>query len=383
MGARLRAKCVSASRARHEAIASGGVLGMTGPAWLRRLLRGAAAPPRPSGDGTAAPAAAPSSREEREALLLRWNLKVLATEVARQRYAAGIAGHAAPLPDTPRRLPLSSRICRQADIEHEWLRHWCGQLRMVPMYHRKLWEDCFVLQALWEAGMLAPGHRALGFAVGKEWLPAYFAGKGIEVVATDLDEGDARARAWIETGQHAPGSDPLFQPHLVSEAEFARLVRHRAVDMAAIPAELKQGGFDFVWSVCSLEHLGTIERGLDFVLEAMRCVRPGGVAVHTTEYNLDTAGPTMERGATVLFQRRHLDRLAERLAAAGHRMLPLDGGAAMGEVLDRYVDLPPFPHDPSPFGPLDTPHLRLALEGYAATSVGIVVQAGGAEAAAG
>jgi SAM-dependent methyltransferase len=355
---------------------------MTGPAWLRRLRRGGRRAVAPA-DPAAAPAAAPAlSREAREALLLRWNLKVLASEVARQRYAAGLAGHAAPLPALPRRLPVGSRICRQADIENDWLRPWCGRLRMVPMYHRKVWEDCFVLQALWEGGMLASGRRALGFAVGQEWLPAFFAGQGIEVLATDLDPGDTRARAWIDSGQHAPGSDPLFQPHLVAEEEFGRLVRHRAVDMTAIPEELKRGGFDFLWSVCSLEHLGTIERGEAFVLEAMRCLRPGGLAVHTTEYNLDPDGPTMERGATVLFQRRHLDRLAERLAAAGHRMLPLTGEEAMGEVLDRYVDLPPFPHDPSPFGSFDTPHLRMALEGYAVTSVGIVVRAGRANPAA-
>ncbi len=337
---------------------------MTSPGWLRRLLPRLGRGPRPS------------PREAREALLLRWNLKVLATELARQRYAAGLAGPEAALPDLPRRLPLSSRVCRQADIEDPWLRHWCGQLRMAPMYHRKVWEDCFVLQALWEGGMLAPGRRALGFAVGQEWLPAFLVGRGIEVLATDLDPEDVRARAWRDTGQHAAAADPLFQPHLVGEADFARLLRHRAVDMAAIPPDLTQGGFDFVWSVCSLEHLGTIERGLDFVLQAMRCLRPGGLAVHTTEFNLDADGPTMERGATVLFQRRHLDLLAARLAAAGHRMLPLGEDAARGGVLDDYVDLPPFAHDPSPFGALDPPHLRMALEGHAVTSVGIVVRAG-------
>mgnify|MGYP005869253905 CR=1 FL=1 len=138
--------------------------------------------------------------------------------------------------------------------------------------------------------MLAPGRRALGFAVGREWLPAFFAGLGIEVLATDLDPEDARARAWIETGQHAPAGDKLFQPHLVGEEAFARLVRHRAVDMNAIPEDLKRGRFDFLWSVCSLEHLGSLERGEDFVVEAMRCLRPGGVAVHTTEFNLDAEG---------------------------------------------------------------------------------------------
>ena len=95
--------------------------------------------------------------------MLRWNLKVLGTELARQRYAAGLAGPEAPLPAEPSAIGLGSRLCAQADIEAAWLRHWCGALRAWPRYHRKLWEDCFVIQSLWEAGMLAPGRRGLGF----------------------------------------------------------------------------------------------------------------------------------------------------------------------------------------------------------------------------
>lgn len=339
---------------------------------LRRLLprraRHLAAP--------AAAAAEAAAQRAREEAMLRWDVKVLATEIARQRYAAGLAGPDAALPGAPTPIGATSRVCRQADIEHAWLRHWCGRLRMVPMYHRKVWEDAFVLQALWEAGMLAPGRRGLGFAVGREWLPSLFAGAGIAVVATDLDPGDARARDWVDSGQHAAARDPLFQPHLVEETEFARLVTHRAADMAAIPTDLQQGGFDFVWSVCALEHLGSLEAGERFVLEAMRCLRPGGIAVHTTEYNLDAAGPTLEDGPTVLFQRQHLDRLAGRLAAAGHAMLPLDDAAGAAEVFDRFVDLPPYPHQGGPLGPLDAaPHLRLSLDGFAATSVAIVAKA--------
>ncbi|MFC7553840.1 hypothetical protein ACFQU7_18870 [Pseudoroseomonas wenyumeiae] len=43
---------------------------------------------------------------------------------------------------------------------------------MVPFYHRKVWEMAFVAQAIWEAGLLAPGRRALGFAVGRKPCPA-------------------------------------------------------------------------------------------------------------------------------------------------------------------------------------------------------------------
>lgn len=314
--------------------------------------------------------------QQRAQALLAWNVKALASELARARYDAGVAGPTAPLPATPSHAGLTSRTCRQADIESAWLRHWCGRLRMLPLYHRKVWEDCFVLQALWEAGALRPGAQALGFAVGREWLPALLAGAGLHVTATDLDAGDARARDWIATGQHGDAREALFVPHLLERAAFDARVRFRPADMAALPAELTAGGFDLLWSVCALEHLGSLEAGEAFVLDAMRCLRPGGIAVHTTEHNLNAEGGTLTDGPTVLFQRRHLDRLAARLAAAGHSMLPLDTTPGEG-AFDRFVDLPPYPADASPLGAPDAPHLRLSLDGYPITSVGLIIRAGG------
>ncbi len=337
--------------------------------FFRRRKAKAPAPPVP-----AIPTGAAALRE---AALLRWDVKVLASELARLRYLEGHAGARAPLPPDPVRMALTSRVCRQADIEHDWLHHWCGQLRMAPIYHRKVWEDAFVVQVLWEAGALEPGRRGLGFAVGREHLPSFLAGRGVGVVATDLDAGDKRARGWVETDQHAAAADPLFQAHLVTEDAFARLVEHRAADMTAIPTDLARGEFDFVWSICAFEHLGSLEAGLAFVTAAMRCLKPGGVAVHTTEYNLDAAGGTPETGPTVLYQRRHLEALAQRLAAAGHRMLPLDEAAGSADVFDRFIDMPPYPYHAWSLGPLhEAPHLRLALQGYPTTSVGIVAIAG-------
>lgn len=318
-------------------------------------------------------------RPAREAELLRWSVKVLGADMVQRHYQAGLAGPDVPLPPEPAPFGLTSRACRQEDIEAAWVRHWCRALGTTPFYHRKLWEDCFILQVLWEAGMMQPGRRALCFAVGQEPLPAILASRGVSVVATDIDAADARAQDWIETGQHGRGTDALHRPHLLDRPAFDALVCFRSVDMAAIPADLCQGGFDMVWSACAMEHLGTLDRGLEFLLAAMRCLKPGGLAVHTTEYNLDPAGDTLREGSTVLYQRRHLDALAERLAAAGHRMLPLDVAQGPG-MLDRFVDIPPFEPDRVPLGVLSPPHLRLSIAGYPATSAGIVVVAGPGEA---
>lgn len=329
--------------------------------------------------------------QTREQEMLRWTVKVLGADLVQRHYAAGLAGPHVPLPEAPAPVGLTSRSCRQADIEGPWVRHWCRALGTTPFYHRKLWEDCFILQVLWEQGMLEPGRRALGFAVGQEPIPAILASRGVAVLATDIAAGDSRARDWIATGQHGTGTDPLFRPHLSDRAGFDRLVAFRSVDMDALPPALQDGSRDLVWSACAMEHLGSHERGFAFVEAAMRCLRPGGIAVHTTELNLVEAGETLSQGSTVLFQRRHLATLADRLAARGHRMLPLDHLQPQGTaeeaaqdgpqvvplgIMDQFVDLPPFEDGRVPLGPLSPPHLRLSVAGYPSTSVGIVVMAG-------
>ncbi|MFC7553839.1 methyltransferase domain-containing protein [Pseudoroseomonas wenyumeiae] len=100
------------------------------------------------------------------------------------------------------------------------------------------------------------------------------------MLATDLDPADPRAARWIGTGQHAP---PPALPF-------------RAVDMTRIPRDL-HGQFDLVWSACALEHLGSLRAGENFILEAMRCLKPGGIAIHTTEFDLDADGPPSRAAA--------------------------------------------------------------------------------------
>lgn len=305
-----------------------------------------------------------------------WNTKVMGSALARQRYAAGLAGPGLTAPAMPMHVGLEGGTCRQRDMEALWLHHWCRRLGMAPIYHRKVWEDTFVLQALWEAGMMEPGRRGLGFAVGRETLPSFFASQGVTVLATDLHAEDGRGRGWRETGQHSLSADMLHFPHIIGLDDFRARVSFEPVDMTSIPPSLTRGEFDFIWSVCSLEHLGSIEAGIEYVLQAMACLRPGGIAVHTTEFNVANEGPTVETGGTVLFQRQHIETMMERLVAAGHIPAPMDFDPGDG-ILDAFVDLPPFAHLDGSLTMPDTPHLRLSLGGHVATSIGMIIRAGG------
>lgn len=269
---------------------------------------------------------------------------------------------------------LTCRASTQADLESTWAAHWCGQLQMPVLFHRKVWELAYVLQAIHEHGHIREGARGLGFGCGVEPLPSYLAAHRVSVTMTDLPQSEAAEAGWSATNQHAATASMAFQPHLVSREQFDENVTLRAVDMNAIPQDLS--GYDFCWSICALEHLGSIEQGLAFIENALNTLKPGGLSVHTTEFNISAEGATVDNWPTVLFQQKHFETLATRLRALGHDVAALD--FALGDrPLDRFIDLPPFHHDlPDDLAEwLGGPqHLKVAVDGFAATCYGLIIR---------
>lgn len=306
------------------------------------------------------------------------SLKVLATEVERLRRETRLLVGQLSLPpaqtwqdksswidDAPAAGAFpDSTVCRQESFEKAHFAYWSRRLGLPPSYHRKAWEYVFICQALWERGVVRPGARGLGFGVGHEPLSAFFASEGCDILATDVASEDATRLGWSDRDQHAASLATIRYDHLCPPETFDRRVSFRVCDMNAIPADL--GEFDFCWSACAFEHLGSIEQGLQFVERAMACVKPGGWAVHTTEFNLSSDDATLDNLGTVLFRRRDMEALAERLTARGHNVTPFDFDPGLAP-LDRYIDVPPYRAEP---------HLKLAIEGFATTSIGLIVQRG-------
>ena len=306
----------------------------------------------------------------RDVRLANLNIKTLGYDLARQ------LAQALPIPQetAPRTVGLMSKPCTQEDIESDWVAHWCRELHVPVVFHRKLWELAYVLQAIFENGHMQPGAKGLGFGCGVEPLPSYLAHHGVAVTMTDLPPEQAHAAGWVSTNQHAALARQAHFPHLVSEEAFNELVTLRNVDMNAIPRDL--AGYDFCWSICALEHLGTLERGMRFIENSLRTLRPGGIAVHTTELNINSEGGTIDNWPTVLFQRKHFETLAERLRAQGHKVAELNFQYG-SKPMDRFIDLPPYHHDlPKDMAEWigDAAHLKLGVDGFVCTCFGIVVE---------
>ncbi|WP_458097333.1 SAM-dependent methyltransferase [Roseomonas sp. WA12] len=269
-----------------------------------------------------------------------------------------------PWQDAPPTLASpTSQLCTEDQLREPAYAGWCATIGEAPRMHRKQWEFCWILAVMRAMDLIRPGTRMLGFGVGQEPLPSMLAANGVSVLATDAPPEVVEGVGWDSTGQHAAGLMQLYHPRLIDEATFRERVSFAPVDMNAIPPDLH--GYDACWSSCCFEHLGSIEHGLRFFENSLETLRPGGIAVHTTEFNLGSNEATLETPGLSFFRRRDIEGMLERLAARGHVVWPLNlhpGDAP----LDAYVDAPPYA----------LPHLKIEALGYVTTSIGIVVQRG-------
>lgn len=304
----------------------------------------------------------------RDQEIARLNVKNMGYELARTLSQSRLP----PTPEVPPDTQLGWRASTQRDIESEWCAYWSHQLGIKRLYHRKIWELSFVLQNMHAFGLLRPEMRGLGFGCGEEPIPSLLASRGVRVTATDLPPDHQNSLGWTSTQQHGSTLEKIWHPHLVERQAFHDHVELRHIDMTCIPNNLVD--FDFCWSICALEHLGSIAKGIEFVERSLDTLRAGGVAIHTTEFNVND-GDTIDNWPTVLFQRQHFETLAARLEELGHTITSVSFDTG-NEILDRFVDLPPYHDLPAAMSTIHEhpAHMKLSIDGFTTTCFGIVIQ---------
>jgi len=260
--------------------------------------------------------------------------------------------------------PLSSMVCRYAHWSEPWFKDWLRRLNLPSdptgaAIQRKCWEFCVIGRALEQRGMLRPGKRGICFAAGRELLPSAFAAFGCDILATDR----AAEGGWVN--QHATSGSDLFYERIISRENFDKHVKFRHVDMKDL-SRLAAEQYDFLWTSCAFEHLGSLGKGLDFVVSAMKLLRPGGIAVHTTEFNLTSNWWTQPWGKQVFYRRRDIDRLDHRLKQIGCILEPVDFDRG-----DHPFDLD---YDSKPFFLKGKPHIKLKVHGFVITSILLLIR---------
>jgi SAM-dependent methyltransferase len=217
--------------------------------------------------------------------------------------------------------------------------------------HRKTWEFAMGVLALEEAGLL-DDDRSTGLSVGAghESVLYYLTGRCGRLVATDLyGEGDfARGEA---------GAMMLTDPDLFAPYPYER-DRLEARHMNALDLEYDDASFDFVVSFGSIEHFGGLEAAARALSETGRVLRPGGVAVVTTELATDGAGddpiPGLQLFAPETIEALVADEpLLDWLGEA--ELTPPDDGAP---VIDLHEEV-----ERVEAGDQSYPHIRLSVRG--------------------
>jgi hypothetical protein len=132
--------------------------------------------------------------------------------------------------------------------------------------------------------------------------------------------------------------------------------------MCNIPRKLS-AKYDFVWSNCALGHLGSIPDGIKFIEESLKCLKPGGWAVHTTEVNIGSNDVTAESGATVVFRLTDLYQLGKKLSSHGYICSPFH--LLLGNSkLDNRVSLDPV---------LGNDYSKIFINGHIASQIVLII----------
>ncbi len=177
----------------------------------------------------------------------------------------------------------------------------------APRMHNKQWEYAMVLEA---RRRLAPNaRRIVALGAGCEPSLPLLAEGAEELVATDLYGAEG---AW---GDAAQRPDRVY-PH-------AKNLRVHTMDMRKV--DLPEGSFDFVSSLCAVEHVGRADAIVDAVRQAGRLLAPGGAMFLSTEYTFadeDFWVPPLPKATTLFMAKRTLERFWKETGL--HLVEPLD-----------------------------------------------------------
>jgi hypothetical protein len=260
---------------------------------------------------------------------------------------------------------ITSKLANQRDFLAPWMKRTLAAIHMVPMNHRKQWELGYIVHIVSTYKLCTEGTYGMVWAAGKECLISYFASQGCHITASDIDITDDAAKGWSQTNQHSALKEQLWYANLVNKSVFDKKVTYRSANMNVIPKDLiLEPKFNFIWSTCSVEHIGSITLGMRFVLNAMTTVKPGGIAIHTMEFTLSSLDQTIEEGSTVFWRKGDILRLKHDLTHLGYIVFPIRWEAGDLE-LDKNPDLPPYKgYD----------HIKLLIGEHVVTSFCIIVK---------
>ena len=123
--------------------------------------------------------------------------------------------------------------------------------------------------------------------------------------------------------------------------------------------------FDFTWSSCSIEHVGSIELGQAAVMNSLKLLKPGGVAYHTVEFNLWSLHDTKRTVSESIWRKQDVEKLIADVKKAGYIVPKVSWGAGHGKF-DRKPNTCPRYSSHN--------HVKLQCSRHPKTSFAMIIQ---------
>jgi SAM-dependent methyltransferase len=177
-----------------------------------------------------------------------------------------------------------NRLCYVEDWENSEIKEALAELQKLSsegFIHRKDWEWALGIIAMRRFGKLNEKSTAIGVGSGTEPVPFYLANKVKHVYATDLyGQNDGWKRA---APSDFPENPKKYAPFPYKEDALTVL------RMDGTKLEFPSESFDIAFSFSSIEHFDSGGKNnhsgaLRSLKEIERVLKPGGLAVITTEY---------------------------------------------------------------------------------------------------
>ena len=171
-----------------------------------------------------------------------------------------------------------SKLCDATDwFDPEFERIIRAELEEEPRFHRKQWEFVQIFRTLQALGFLNAKSRGLSMGGGEERLLYAVARHVGHLTVTDLYESSS---AW--DGARTDNPDRSLKAAAPFAIDPSRLTARR-MDMRAL--EFEDASFDFCYSSCAIEHIGTYDDFLEHLQQVRRVLKDDGVYVLTTEFH--------------------------------------------------------------------------------------------------
>lgn len=231
-----------------------------------------------------------------------------------------------------------SNLCNTEDLLSLEYKTFCTDIKVTPIFNRKYWEWFTIYNKIIKHfNNSLKEKKGLGFATGgsvkngsntpMEPLVELFMKYGANITATDIDI--------------SPDMDlnDLDLKGIVEKDIFFRSIKVDHIDMNNISDGYLKPQFDFIWSSCAIEHLGSIKLGLDFVKNSLSCLKSGGIAIHTTEYNVNSNTEHCDHIHSCIYSQTDILNFKNDVESLGYIVRPINFTRENNSI-NNYVDNP-------------------------------------------